>query len=541
MVTAHDLNEHLIAVQYAEIGDAFSSAPVEEMKGHYRPRPKANILEPALLSMALRCYLHRYPDLAKLFCQGRMSPKCKLRQARIHWDRAGRFEGRQLSCPLTKKSPPPPPLPPPMSLPPSPPPDYIGELQCYARRYPDLRKAHCFDAGAMSCRWHALEMHWLKHGRLEGRRFRCWDLPLEMLDAPSPRPPPPWPQTLPPPPPPGARGVVFIILTGPGAGAASGSWLPAVLESSPWIRFEGSKLPFMNRTGIRSWFDERDGAVNPGHAVGCKLKYAHLINPRSVGIRPAVDNCWPLVRSLLRAVSGRLICVSRRNYVQHAISKLQHLMQAAAYNGACYGDARTGNCTYNPASNSPVPVQPWGVEQHATSNEALTFTQPSSSWNREWSRAQRTYPGLLAVIQRYRENIKAFEHACKSETGRQNGLRVWRFTFEELMHASPDRINATSAALQRWLGLPLANLAPRLLAKRRRGSLIKVRNVDEVVHAVRKRFGPRSKELSLVLELWPTNSKRAPTADPSFFRGIVCGGLIVLLAGMTARALFSSA
>eukprot|EP00965_Chrysotila_dentata_P041251 1368778-Pleurochrysis_carterae.AAC.2 len=109
----------------------------------YKPQPAVTSAGP---EENLECYALRYPDILSGFCHGDLG-KCAWTDIKMHWEKAGVGEGRDLDC----------------SGP---------DVTCYVLRYRDLMEIFC--GGQLDkCAWKEVLKHWALHGHRNGLTFGC--------------------------------------------------------------------------------------------------------------------------------------------------------------------------------------------------------------------------------------------------------------------------------------------------------------------------------------------------------------------------------
>ena len=275
-----------------------------------------------------------------------------------------------------------------------------------------------------------------------------------------------------------SKPVPFVMLMVPTSGS---SWLQELLDSHPQIRCLGEQFNFRDVRDALAYLNGR--AMNVAGlastaARGFKISRGALEKPArlcrdlteaNASYCGGDDVRFHSLLDGLRASNGKLICLARRNYVKHAISRMRHRQQLQA----C-GDARThvaeADCLRNVSSELPIRRDHFG----------LSLVQNIKAARTDYSRMLREcMPGQV------------------TDYDASRGPQTVVLFYEDLLQHT----QRVLAGLQKWLG---AQPSPSL-----HSSMVKVTgtnlthvlsNFKEVESAVRSNFGDGSYEHLLLLE-----------------------------------------
>lgn len=106
----------------------------------------------------LVCYAKRHLDLYENYCDCD-DTKCDYEGLQLHFYQTGAHQGLLFGCV-----------------------DHSEDLKCYAERYPNLRKEFCHEGHLEHCDYDQLYLHWLNHGFEENLIFHCVEIDAKLAE-----------------------------------------------------------------------------------------------------------------------------------------------------------------------------------------------------------------------------------------------------------------------------------------------------------------------------------------------------------------------
>ena len=264
------------------------------------------------------------------------------------------------------------------------------------------------------------------------------------------------------------------------------SWMTDMLNSHPHITMEGeyplqgssvgqiyTAYAWKSRQGRTKRFNGPEGLANRSliSAWGFKVKLEVLQGAhRDAGLHRGHDRL-PDFLVAMRCLEVRLLCLARRNWVKHAVSRVKqeaHFRYCRSWTPT-HGQVNKTNCA---SRITNVPLKRLRIE--------LNVTRRSLNLSKQ-----------VCVEE-------AAQHGVDLRVGVNQSARVRMVYYEDLAYGS--RRSDEWAALQRWLGTAPAALSSSAMKMTASNLRTAISNYDEVEGLVASVYGRRSAEVAMLQE-----------------------------------------